>query len=115
MLFFEIQENEWDPSLMKVSYNLTKRTIKTEKFEKDLKMYIINFKTICYKLTASGNIIHSIQNYKLMRPVSNLRLPKEQKQAKTANSEKKIDREKVSKSLKKLKFPLTPFLFLIDF
>ena len=52
-------------------------------------MYIINFKTICYKLNASGKIIHSILNYKLKRPVSNLRLPKEQKPAKTANLRKK--------------------------
>ena len=37
-------------------------------------MYIINFKTVHYKLIASGNIIHSIFNYELMRPVSNLRL-----------------------------------------
>ena len=29
-----------------------------------------------------------------MRPVSNSRLPKEQKQEKTANSRKKIEREK---------------------
>ena len=43
-------------------------------------MFIIKFKTIRYKLTASGNIIHSILNYKPVRPVSNLRLPKEQKQ-----------------------------------
>ena len=43
-------------------------------------MFIINFKTIRYKLTASGNIIHSILNYKPMRPVSYLRLPSEQKQ-----------------------------------
>ena len=88
MLFFEIQEFGWDFSLMKISYNLKKRTTETEKFEKYFKMYIINFKTIRYKLTASGNIIHSILNYKLMRPVGNLRLPKVQKQAKTASSGK---------------------------
>ena len=66
-----------------------KRT-KTEKFEKYLKLYIINFKTIRYELTAPGNIIHLILTYEshsfdpqlreLMRPVSNLGLPKEQKQ-----------------------------------
>ena len=43
-----------------------------------MKMYILNFKTIRYKLSAPGNINHSIFNYKLMRPVSNLRQPKEQ-------------------------------------
>ena len=67
---------------------MTKKPTKTEKFEKYLKMYIINFKTIRYELTASGNISHSILNYKLMRNVSNLGLPKKQKQAKTANSRK---------------------------
>ena len=36
----------------------------------------INFKTIPYILTASGNIIQSIFNYNLMRPVGILRLPK---------------------------------------
>ena len=73
---------------MKISYKLTKRTTKTEKFEKKLKMYIINFKTIRYKLSASGNIIHSVFNYKFMRPVSNLRLPKEQKIEKQQIQEK---------------------------
>ena len=38
---------------------------------------IINFQTIRYKLTALGNIIHSIINYKLMRPVSDLRQTQE--------------------------------------
>ena len=46
-------------------------------------MYIPYFKTNGYKLiTDSGNIIYSILNHKLKRVVSNLRLPKEQKQAK---------------------------------
>ena len=53
-------------------------------------MFIINFKIIRYKLAASGNINHSILNYKPMRPVSNLRLPKEQKQ----QIQEKIEREK---------------------
>ena len=48
--------------------------------EKFFKMFIINFKTIRYKLTASGNIDQSILNYQPMRPVINLRLPKEQEQ-----------------------------------
>ena len=76
---------------MKRSYNLTKRTTKAKKFENYMKMYIINFKTKGYEPTASGNIIISILNYKL---VSNLRLPKEQKHAKTAISRKKNEREK---------------------
>ena len=53
---------------------------------------IKNFKTIRYKLTASGNIIHLMVNYKFTRPVSNLRLPKEKKANK--NKIKKIEREK---------------------
>ena len=36
MVFFETQEIGCDLSLMKISYNLTKRTTKTEKFEKYL-------------------------------------------------------------------------------
>ena len=35
MLFFEKQENERDPSMIKISYKLTKRTSKTENFEKN--------------------------------------------------------------------------------
>ena len=65
-----------------------KKQTKFEKFEKCLKMYIINFKTIRYELTASGNIIQLFVNYKPMRLVRSLGLPKEQKQAKTANSRK---------------------------
>ena len=42
----EIPEIGWDLSLMKINYNLTKRTTKTDLFEKYLKMYIINIKTI---------------------------------------------------------------------
>ena len=101
MLFFEKQENGWDLSLMKVSYNLTKRTTKTEKVEKYFKMFIINFKTIRYKLTASGNINHSILNYKPMRPVINLWLPKEQKQ----QNQEKLS-EKSVEGIKKMKFSL---------
>ena len=35
----------WNLSMMKISYKLVKRTTRTEKIEKSLKMYIINFKT----------------------------------------------------------------------
>ena len=90
MLFLEIQEIGWDLSLMKITNNLTKRTTNTEKLEKYFKMFIFNFKTIRYKLTASGSINHSILNYKPMRPVINLRLPKEQEQ----QLQEKIEREK---------------------
>ena len=51
MFFFGIQEIGCDLSLMKINYNLTKRTTKTEEFEKCLKIYIIDFKTKGYKLT----------------------------------------------------------------
>ena len=104
MLIFETQEIGCDFSLMKISYKLRKKTTKTEKFEKHLKVYIINFKTKSYELTASGNIINSTLNYKLKRVVSNLRLPKKQKQAKIAISRKKRAR-KVSKALKNKLFP----------
>ena len=49
-------------------------------------MYIISLKTIRYELTASGNNIFSVLNYKLKTPVSNLRLLKKQTGAKTTNS-----------------------------
>ena len=84
---------------MKLSYILTNRTTKTENFEKCLKLCIINIKTKGYELTASNTIIFSILNYKLKRIVSNLRLPKEQKQAKTAISRKKL-REKSVEGIK---------------
>ena len=89
MLFFGIQEIGCDLSLMEIGYNLTKITTKTEQIEKYLKMYIINFKTKVSKLTIdSDNNINAILNYQPKRLVSNLRLPKEQKQAKTAISRK---------------------------
>ena len=50
---------------------------KNWKVWKILKMYNIkNFKTIGYKLTALGNITPLIVNYKFMRPIRILRLPK---------------------------------------
>ena len=89
---------------MKISYKLTKRTTKTVKFEKKLKLYIIKFKNICSNMSTSDNIVHSIFTYKLMRLVSNLQLPIEQKkQAKTSNSRKNWAR-KVSKALKSKRF-----------
>ena len=63
MFTFKIQETGWDLSMMRVKYKLIKRATKTEKKEKSSKIYnITNFKTIRYKLTASGNIIYSIFN-----------------------------------------------------
>ena len=44
MLFLEIQEIGLDLSLMKISYNLTKRTTKTEKLEKYFKLFIKNLR-----------------------------------------------------------------------
>ena len=99
MLILIIQRIEWDLSMMKISYKLTKTTTKTEKFEKALKMYnIINSQTIRYKLSASVNIIHSIFNYKLMRPVSTLRLPKENRQKQQI---RKKESEKSVKAIEK--------------
>ena len=76
MLFFEIQEIGCHLSLMKIICNLKKRTTKSEKFVKYLKT---NIKTFRYEVTASGNINRSNLCYTLLRPVSSLRLPKEQK------------------------------------
>ena len=64
--------------MTRIRYKLTKRTTKTEKFEKSLIMYnIVILKSICYKLTAGGKIFLLIGNYKFKRPVTILRLPKE--------------------------------------
>ena len=65
--------------MMKISYKLVRRTRKTEKFEKSSEIYIINLKTIRYKMTVLDNIIPSVLNYRTMRPVRNLRLPKNKK------------------------------------
>ena len=80
MLIVKIHGNVWDLSLMRIKYNLTKETTKTEKTGKSLKNFktysITNFKTIRNKMTVSRNTIHSILNCKLMRPVSISRLPR---------------------------------------
>ena len=65
MLIVEKQGVGWDPSMMRIINKLTKRTTKTGKFEKSLKIHlIVNFKTIRFLtfLTASGNIVQSILN-----------------------------------------------------
>ena len=77
-------------------------------------MYIINFKTIHDKLIASGNTVHSICNYKLMTLFSKLPLPKEQKQAKTANSRKKLF-EKIVEGISKKIFHWKLFYFQLFF
>ena len=48
-----------------------------ENNNKNWKMYIINLKANRYKQSSSVYIIQSIPTYKLMGPVSILRLPKE--------------------------------------
>ena len=64
--------------MMRISNKLTKKTTKTEEFKKLLELYnIINFENICNKMAALGNINPLILNYKLLRPVSILRLPKD--------------------------------------
>ena len=61
MLIFEIKGIGWHLYLKRISYKLTKRATENEKNEKFLKMFNLrNFKIIRYKLTASGNNIHSI-------------------------------------------------------
>ena len=50
--------------MIRIRYKLTKKTTKLEKFKQSLKMYNIkSFDTICYKMTASGNINPLILNY----------------------------------------------------
>ena len=60
-----------------------------ENVYKTLRLKAINL------LTDSSNIFISIISYKPKRLVSNLRLPKEQKQAKTAISRKKLSERSV--------------------
>ena len=65
--------------MMRLNYKLIRST-KTEKAEKSLKflkMYIIIFKTIPSKLTASGNTKQSIHKNKLRGLVSFLPLTEE--------------------------------------
>ena len=61
------------------SLKIDENNNKAEKNEKSLKLFkmynIINFKTICNKLTPSGNITHAFLEYKLMGPASILLLP----------------------------------------
>ena len=53
---------------MRISCKLTKKTTKTEKFKKSLKLYsIITFETLRYKKIAWGNKIPEIFNYILWR------------------------------------------------
>ena len=101
-IVFELQGIEWNLSMMRINYKLTKRT-KIEKYKKSSKMNnIINCNTNRYKLTTLSNIIHLIFNWKPMRAVSILRLH-EEKSKKTANSMKNWAR-KLSKPIKNWAF-----------
>ena len=85
---------------MTISYKLSKKTTKTEKFEKFLKTNIIkNFWTNHYKLIALRNFFHSILISMLTRPLSILRLQKIKKTVKNGNVEKNSE-IKVSEPLK---------------
>ena len=99
MFFFEIQEIGRNLSIKKIKLQVDEKNNKNWKIWKKIQMYIINFLTIHYKLKVLGNIIHSIFNYKLKPPVSNLRLPKEQK-TRRHQTQEKIWAKKVSKALK---------------
>ena len=75
--------------MTRITYKLTKRTTKTEKFEKSLNNYkTIIFKTISYKLTVSGKNNNLIVNYNFMRPVRILRLPKNLKKMQKQQTQK---------------------------
>ena len=58
---------------------------------------------ICYKLTASGNIIYSALDYKLMRPVRILRLQKrknrQKRQIQKELIEKKVERKAIKNKI----------------
>ena len=77
MLVFKLHESVWELSMVRISYKLTKRTTKTEKIGKTLKILkkynFINFTTAPYKL---------------MRLSSIFRLPNEKKTFKSLNSKK---------------------------
>ena len=78
--------------MMRISYKLTKRTTKTKKIKKHLKISIISFKTIHLELTALVEIAYSILLNKVLRPVSNLQLSATGKNCKFKNlSEKSIE------------------------
>ena len=65
---------------------LMKRTSKTENFKNSFKIIdIMNFKTLWYKLNALDQIIHSILNYKLLRPVRTFGYLNKIKKAKREN------------------------------
>ena len=96
---------------MRISYKLTKRTTKTGKTEKFLKKYnIINVMTIRYKLTASGNIVHTALDYKLMRPVNILRLQRRKNRQKR-QIQKKLSEKCRAKSHRKCIFQYKLFYF----
>ena len=61
-ILFELQEIGWNLSMMRLNYELTKRT-KSEKYKKRLRTNnIVTFNTIRQKLSTLRNSIHSIRS-----------------------------------------------------
>ena len=99
---------------MKISYNMTKWTTKTEKFEKILKMYIITLglKAINW-LTGSGSISNLILSYKIKRDLLAIYGYQKNKNRLKQQFQEKNWARKVSKALK-MNFPLK-LVFSINF
>ena len=74
---------------------------------------LIIFKTIGYKLTASGNIIHLIVNYKFMRPVRILLLPKN-KTGKNSKLKQTLSK-KIVNAIRKWTFQYKLFYFQLNY
>ena len=95
--------------MMRISYNLTKGTTKTENYSKILKTFnILVFMTIRNKLITSDNIDHLILNYNIEKPVSFLRLPnikKQKQQIQKKLSEKSVGA--IEKELFNVNFSIT--------
>ena len=109
MSSLEIQEIGWDLSLMKISYNLTKRT-KTENFEKNFNMFIANFKTvpINWLLRVTSFIQCSIRSLWELSAIYGYLKNKNNK------FKKKLCKKSV-KGIKKMNFSLKTILFNLNF
>ena len=104
-VIFDTQGIGCDLSLMRLSYNLTKRTTKTEKSEQYLKMYIINFvrlKATNWVLRVKSLIQYSITSLRDLSAIYGYLENKNRK--KRAISRKKLS-EKSVEGIKKLTFP----------
>ena len=75
-----------DENKLQVDKKNKNRKIKKKMITNNIK----NFKTNRYKLTASRNIIHSILNSRLMRPLSILQLQKKIKNRKVKKFKEKF-------------------------